>query len=429
MRLQGSIGVLVGFVLVLTVGCTSPAPEEEAGRCDTTPNEAEPRHGDAIVFIGGPFQRTGGELFSVNEDGSGLRQLTEDCTFKTALTVSPDGTELAYAAFPNELTREAPVPQLSSIYVIGADGTDRRTLCEACSRTAYGFGPNPHADNLSDPIFYAAPDALAWSPRGTIIATAAASPGVVLIDTETGETSTIPAPEPITAISWSPDGRQLALGHTRLSGLTVPREGTELAEQRVNAPGGGIYVLDVATGDLDEVISTAARPLLHGWSTDSDLIAYSHDGEEGQRGEIAVYSVSEDRSRLVVPGRRWHYVLGASWSPYGDRISALTVQGNEGQSEAKYLFVVSSDGGQLRDLPLCRFEGAFDGDSCIQDSIAWSPDGATVAYRAFINGSPIVSALILQDIDGSPPKIVSIDGPSFYIEDGGCCLAWLPAAA
>jgi Tol biopolymer transport system component len=428
MRLRGAIVVLVGCLLVLTVGCTSPAPDEEPGRCDTTPNEAGPRHGDAIVFIGGPFQTTGGELYSVNEDGSGLRQLTEDCTFKTALTVSPDGTELAYAAFPNALTREAPVPELSSIYVVGADGTGQRALCEACSRTAYGFGPDPLADNLSDPGFHAAPDSLAWSPRGSLIAAPAAGRGVLLIDAETGDSSTIPTPESITGISWSPDGMRLALSHTWLSGLTVPRDGTEFGEQPESRPG-GIYLLDAATGELQDVISTSGRALLHGWSADGDLIAYTHDAEEGRRGEVAVYSISEDRSWPVVPGRRRQYVIGAGFSPAGDMISALTLQGAEAQNEANDLFVVSSDGNDLRALPLCRFEGAFDGDSCLQDSIAWSPDGATVAYRAFINGTPIVSALILQDVDASSTRIVRIDGPSFYIEDGSCCLAWLPAAA
>jgi hypothetical protein len=119
--------------------------------------------------------------------------------------------------------------------------------------------------------------------------------------------------------------------------------------------------------------------------------------------------------------------IGAGWSPAGDRFAALTDQYDEQAQQAKDLWVVSSDGTDRRGLPICRFEGAFDGDECARATIAWSPDGTTVAYRAVLSGTPIVSALIFQTVDGSSTRVVRLTGPTLDIGEGTCCLAWLPA--
>ena len=411
----------ISVLVVLTVSCD---PHE--------PFEGSARENGAIVFTAGEtLQGTSSELYSIYEDGSGLRQLTDDRTVKTALSPSPDGSQLAYAAFGNELTAEASLPELSSIYVIDADGNDRRVLCETCSRTAYAPRWEP-TDIPYHPHVTSVPSSLAWSPNGSMVAAPAAKPGVLLIDTETGMASTIPTPEPITALAWSPNGRTLAVSHTWFQPeVFVPREGTELSDERNGRPG-GIYLIDVATGDVDEVIPTAGMALVHGWSPDGDLIAYTHAATVYQGNEISVYSVSEERSWSVVPGKRWRWGLGGSWSPTGGRFAALVEQGAEDVRTAKDLFIASSDGTDLRGLPLCQVKGAFDGEYCIKGTMVWSPDGTSLAYRALINGTPIVSALILEGVDDSSTEVVRLEGPTFYTvwgDDRACCLAWLPATA
>ena len=411
-------------IAVLVVGTVS---------CDRhEPLEGSARENGAIVFMAGEtLQGRSSQLYSIHADGSGLRQLTDDRTVKTALSPSPDGSQLAYAAFGNELTAEASVPELSSIYVIDANGDDRRVLCKTCSRTAYAPRWKP-TDIPYHPYVTSVPNSLAWSPDGSVVAAPAAKPGVLLIDIETGAASTIPTPEPITAIAWSPDGRTLAMSHTWFQQVVfVPREGTELSDERKGRPG-GIYLMDVATGDVDEVISTAGMALVHGWSPDGDLIAYTHTAATYKGNEISVYSVSEERSWLVVPGKRWQWGLGGSWSPTGGRIVALVEQGGEDIRTAKDLLIASSDGTDLRALPFCRVQGAFEGEHCMQGTMVWSPDGASLAYRAFINGTPIVSALILEGVDDSSTEVVRLEGPTFYTvwgDDRACCLAWLPATA
>jgi Tol biopolymer transport system component len=412
---------LIAFVIPLAaVNCASDEP-----------SDGGPRENGAIVFTAGDtLQGTSVELYSINEDGGSLRQLTDDGTVKTALSPSPDGSRLAYAAFGNELTEEASLPELSSIYLIDADGGGRRVLCETCSRTAYAFRWEP-TDIPYSPSVESVPNSLAWSPDGAVVAAPAANPGVLLIDTETGESSTIPTPEPITAIAWSPDGRSLAVSHTWFQPeMIVPREGTELGDRYEDQPG-GIYLVDVATGDVNEVISTAGMAHVHGWSPDGDLIAYTQHAGTYEGNEVSMYSVSQETSWSVVPGKRWRWGLGGSWSPAGSRFAALVEQGAEDIRTAKDLFIASPDGTDLRVLPFCQIKGAFDGEYCMRGTTVWSPDGTSLAYRAFINGTPIVSALVLQGVDDSSTEVLRLDGPTFYTvwADDGCCLAWLPAAA
>jgi Tol biopolymer transport system component len=416
-----SVALIAVVLLLAAANCTSDEPIGGGTR----------QNGTIVFSAGDDLQGSSIELYSINQDGSGPRQLTDDGTVKTALSWAPDGSRLVYAAFGNELTAQASLPELSSIYMIDADGSDRRVLCEACSRTVYAHEYEP-TDIPYSPSVQSVPDSLAWSPNSPVIAAPAAGRGVLLIDVDTGEFSTIPTPEPITAIAWSPDGRSLALSHTWfLPGVMVPREGTGLAEPREDRPG-GIYLVDVASHDVTEVISTTGMAHVNGWSPGGDLIAYSHFVRTHQGSQLSVYSVSDGRSWSVVPEKRWRWELGGSWSPAGGRIATLVEQGAEDIRTARDLFIASSDGRDVTGLPLCRFEGASDGDHCVRGTIVWSPDGTTVAYRAFIQGTPIVSALILQSVDASSTEVVRVDGPTFYtswVDDDACCLAWLPAAA
>jgi Tol biopolymer transport system component len=416
---------IVSITLALVGGaCASNDPVDE-------PIEQGPRPNGAIVFVASPLPDYGPiQVYSMQQDGSQLRQLTDDISYKTAVATSPDGSRIAYAAFDSELTEESPAPEPSSIFVMEANGSSRRKLCEACARTAYVFEPElgTFEGDLYDTSIDAVPNSLAWSPNGSTLAVPAVTPGVILIDVETGQATTIATPEPTTAIAWSPDGRRLAVSHTWFQPeVIVPREGALLGDQYDVRPG-GIYLVEVATGDVDEAISTAGMAHVHGWSPDGDLIAYTQHPGTYEGNEVSMYSVSKDTSWSVVPGQRWQWGLGGSWSPTGGRIATLVEQGAEDSRTALDLFIASSDGLDLRGLPLCRFQGAFDGDNCLRGTFAWSPDGTTLAYRAMLHGTPARSAVILQGVDDGSTDVILLHGASFDIGEGPCCLAWLPAA-
>ncbi len=204
MNADSKKAAIVSITLALIGGsCASKDPVDE-------PIEQGPRANGAIVFTASSLPDYGPvQLYSMEADGTQLRQLTDDISYKTAVATSPDGSRIAYAASESELTEESPTPEPSSIFVMEVDGSSRRQLCDACARTAYTFEPElgTFEGDLYDTTIDAVPNSLAWSPTGSTLAVPALTPGVVLIDVETGHATTIPTPEPVTAIAWSPDGR------------------------------------------------------------------------------------------------------------------------------------------------------------------------------------------------------------------------------
>jgi Tol biopolymer transport system component len=419
------VAILSIAVAISAGACTDPVGE---------PIEQGPRANGAIVFVAGPLpDYYPVQLFSMQEDGTQLRQLTDDINYKTAVATSPDGSRIAYAASDKAVTEESPEPEPSSIFVIDADGGGRKELCEACARTAYTFEPEPSDDVVDGPELYPVHNPLAWSPTASTLAVPAPTPGVVLIDIATGQTTTIPTPEPITAIAWSPDGNRLVLSHTWFMGehtslgILVPPEGTQVEREPEQRPG-GIYLLEVGTSDVHEVVATPGLAHVHGWSSDGDRIAFTQVLDRSHTGEIAVYSVSEDRTWTVIPGELGGAPIGVGWSPSDDSIAALIDQHDEDSQTGKDLWVTPAGEPDLRALPLCSFDGAFDGDNCVRGSLVWSPDGTTVAYRAMLHGTPARSAVILQAVDDSFTDVALLDGASFDAGGEACCLAWLPAA-
>ena len=414
------VAICIACVLVATA-CVS-----DQGEAD------EPRSSGGIVFGGFPAEIAPLELYRVDEDGSGFQQLTDDGTFKTAIASSPDGSRIAYAALSHEPTLMRTAPELGTIYVMGSDGSDPHALCEQCSATVYTETLVP-GDDLVELPMSVVHDALAWSPDGSRIAAPAADHGVLLIDPDSGAARTIRTPEPVTAIAWSPDGGQLALSHTWFlqdyggDGAMAPAEGIQSVEYSEERRPGGIYLMDVASGTFEEVVSTPGIAHVHGWSHDGNVLAYTRIAGGGRHAEITAYSISDGRSWPLVPAERGSATLGAAWSPAEDRLASLIAQNDEDGSP-KDLWLTTSAGEDLRGLPLCRFEGASDGDNCVMPRFAWSPDGSTIAYRAFIAGAPLKSVLVFQDVDSDRFRVVRIPGTTFY--DGRvayCCLAWLPA--
>jgi Tol biopolymer transport system component len=426
---QKVVRTALPFVLLAatTTGC-GPSVADDADR---------PSGPGTIVFMALPStEESTPQLFSISGDGTGLRQLTSDETLKTSMAWSPDGSHIAYTALEFDPERGQFDPErqrdesnLTSIYSVAMDGSNERRLCAACSKTVYSQVPGPGMIiDDAGAADYAVPDSLAWSPDGSRLVAPAASNGLLVVNTADGTTRVIDTDESVTAVAWSPDGRTVAASHTwflspnNALGEMAPPSGTWWWENRNDRERpGGIYLIDVDSGTVEEVVSTEGIAHVHGWSSDGRLLAYTRIGGGGKHAELAAYSIEERRSWPLVPAERGSADQGAGWAPGGDHAAALIDQFD--QENHPVLWVASSSGDELSDVEACGFEGAVQGD-CIVPGIAWSPNGDEVAYRAAIQHTPLIHVLVMQDIGSDSHRVIEI--PELFPDytSGYCCIAW-----
>lgn len=366
------------------------------------------------------------QLFAIEEDGTGLRQLTDDQLLKTAMAWSPDGSQVAYAAMESDPSERRDQDRFTSIFTIALDGSSERRLCSECSRTLYSQVPGP--GTVIDPAGaadYAVPDSLAWSPDGSRLVAPATSNGLLVLDAIDGTTSVIRTDEPVTAVAWSPSGRTVAASHSwflspnsALGEMTPPIGTWWWESRRPEERPGGIYLIDVDNGSVEEAVSEPGLSHIHGWM--GELLAYTRVAGGGRHAELAAYSVEERRSWTVVPAERGSADLGAAWSPNGDRIAALIEQFDEEHDPKLWIAAASGDSEQTVDA--CSFDGATDGQ-CYEPGIAWSPDGGEIAYRANIQHTPLIHVLVVQSVGSEERRIIEL--PKLFPAYGDyCCISW-----
>jgi sugar lactone lactonase YvrE len=395
-----------------------------------SPGASEPSGPGTIIFTAQPStEEFEAQLFAIGGDGSGLRQVTTDDSVKTTMAVSPDGSQVAYAGIEFDSRLGSDESRLTSIYLVALDGSGERPLCSACSRTLYSQVPGPGIviDNAGA-ADYAVPDSLAWSPDGARLAAPAASNGLLIIEVASGSTSLIETDEPVTALAWSPDGSAVAASHTwflsphSTLGEMTPTDGTWWWESRTDEERpGGIYLVDVTARTVEEIVSTDGIAHVHGWSPDGSLIAYNRVAGHGKHAELAAYSVEDRRSWTLAPAERGSADQGAAWSPNGDRFAALIEQFDE--EHDPMLWTSSASGHDQQTAPVCAFEGARDGQ-CYTPGIAWSPDGADVAYRASIQHTPLIHVIVVHDVASGQERVFEL--PKLFADYSGgfCCIAW-----
>jgi Tol biopolymer transport system component len=132
-----------GFILRLyvmnadgtnVVRITSPDPAQDA-------NPAWSPSGDRIAFVRSLAEGSGppvGDIFTVNPDGSGLTNVTNNQAEYTSPSWSPDGMKIAFSG--NLPGFEA---QSSEIFVMNADGSGR---VDVSNNPAFDFDPDWSAD-------------------------------------------------------------------------------------------------------------------------------------------------------------------------------------------------------------------------------------------------------------------------------------------
>jgi TolB protein len=207
-----------------------------------------------------------GEIYVVDADGGGLRQVTHQEQFAEYPAWSPDGTSIAYTSRVDE--REL------GLWVVPANGGAPRQVVDQAAR-------HPAWSATSDAIAFVSPA----EAGGKLSIVNADGSGLHMVELPPGV-----ADYPV----WSPDGRHLTF-------TFFPQSGNRES----------VYIANAGGTDPRPLIEAGTYSYAASWSADSKRLAFVLDGQ------VAVAAVDGSDAEAITIGRA---VDRPSFAPDGKRI-------------------------------------------------------------------------------------------------------------
>jgi Tol biopolymer transport system component len=236
--------------------------------------------------------RTGNnEIFSMNADGSGQTNLTNNAAIDTFPAWSADGSKIAFTRV---------VGTNSEVYTMNADGSNQMRL-------------TTNSTDDIDPT---------WSPDGTriaFVATRDSDTEIYVMNADgSGQTRLTKSPGTDIAPSWSPDGTTIAFETTRdgnrevyvmnangsaltnLSNNAAPDshpnwspDGAKIVFASIRDGNSEVYVMNATGTGQTRLTVNAANEQFPAWSPDGAKIAFKSDRDAG---DVEVYVMNPDGS-------------------------------------------------------------------------------------------------------------------------------------
>jgi TolB protein len=175
--------------------------------------------------------------------------------------------------------------------------------------------------------------------------------------------------EPTTA-RYSPDGKYIAFSAD-----------AEPGEAALN-----LYKTSAEGGKVEQLTTAAYRSFYGAWSPDSQqLVFFSRRDTRGEQDELYIMNIDEPDSLAKRISTYPENDFCPHWSADGSRL----VFSRSIPDDRPELFISNTDGTGVRQLTFTPQLG--------ETQAVWSPDGKSIAYAGYRNGSYQICTLAIQD--------------------------------
>ncbi|NDJ74688.1 MAG: hypothetical protein GYB65_00395, partial [Chloroflexi bacterium] len=317
--------------------------------------------------------RSTGEIYSLNDDGSDVMQLTDQYNPDHSPQYAPDGHEVVFVSDRGSGDQ---------LYIMAADGTNERLLVATApgaanprwspdgSKIAYMVPSGSYQmlnvvnrDGSDEQTLYTNVLAFAWAPdnseRLAVLpggGSAWTQPRIRNISGTVQEPLTYaPVPVTCTNVSWAPDGKHLVIRGSNY-----------------------LYLVDMEAETKQTLSISGYMPV---WSPDSSQIAYV-DHEVTDDGLYTMDADGSNAQRLtdVYPGSATTDYL--VWAPDGQRLFFLNPQGK--------LSVINADGSGETELSAMYFEPSVSiGARFARDPESWQWNDGSGQWED-VHGQPVL---------------------------------------